>query len=126
MKILANFRYCKTDIRHDNLVSNIVGHQCCALQQEDGAIDPPKSVQDVRPEPYPLPDRSALLAEHTAQCFATPVLLARQAFDSLLLLCSFLWCECDINNNEVVKEVTILAVRISGVPDSHLDVHSLA
>ena len=29
----------------------------CALQQEDGAIDPPKAVQDVRPEPYNLPDR---------------------------------------------------------------------
>ena len=32
-----------------------------ALQQEDGPIDPPKSVQDVRPEPYPLPDRYACL-----------------------------------------------------------------
>ena len=26
------------------------------LQQEDGAIDAPKTVQDVRQEPYPLPD----------------------------------------------------------------------
>lgn len=44
------------------------------LPQEDGAIDPPKTVQDVRPEPYPLPD-------------------------------SFYWCQCDINNNNVVKEI---------------------
>ncbi|KAL0041757.1 hypothetical protein WJX79_003570 [Trebouxia sp. C0005] len=44
------------------------------LPQEDGAIDAPKTVQEVRQEPYPLPN-------------------------------SFYWCQCDINNNDVVKEI---------------------
>ncbi|DBB08722.1 hypothetical protein WJX82_007365 [Trebouxia sp. C0006] len=44
------------------------------LPQEDGAIDAPKTVQEVRQEPYPLPD-------------------------------SFHWCQCNINNNDVVKEI---------------------
>lgn len=44
------------------------------VPQEDGPIDAPKTVQDVRQEPYPLPD-------------------------------TFFWCQCDINNNDVVKEI---------------------
>lgn len=28
-----------------------------SLQSEDGPIDAPKTVQDVRQEPYPLPER---------------------------------------------------------------------
>lgn len=49
----------------------------CALQQEDGAIDPPKTVQDVRPEPYPLPDRFPLFDEHSAM-LCNPILFARR------------------------------------------------
>lgn len=46
----------------------------CALQQEDGAIDPPKTVQDVRPEPYPLPDRYAMDAVHcVVLCSLCPI-----------------------------------------------------
>lgn len=75
-----------------------------ALQQEDGAIDPPKTVQDVRPEPYPLPDRF-LCSLCPAQCLAPSVPVYKATADSSRCLCSFIWCECDINNNEVVKEV---------------------
>ena len=84
------------------------------MRVQEGPIDPPRNIEDVRQEPYSLPDRcgamccSLLLhALHCAHACAKVPAYADVPLSNLPLWVwrSFVWSTCDVNDDKIVKEV---------------------
>lgn len=98
-------------------------HQTClsdmALQAEDGPVDAPRTVADVRQEPYNLPPGSVPVkdaCQHLCVMYCTQFLLwihqSQMALMNLVLIrCRFVWSVCDMTDQDTVVQVHDLLAR---------------